>query len=152
MECWRITKARHAASAFDGEGARRNGGRWSSPGRRAIYTSESTALAMLEVLVHLGEAGALGSWVVIPATVPDDAIADAGKLPKNWKNYPAPPELQLLGDRWIDRASSLGLRVPSVIVEHELNILLNPEHPRFEEVKIGKPQSITFDERLLRFG
>lgn len=150
MECWRITKARFAASAFDGEGARRYGGRWNSPGTRMVYTSQSTALAMLEVLVHLGEAGALDSWVVIPAEVPADAVAEVGKLPSNWKNYPAPPELQLLGDRWIESGSSLALRVPSVVVEHEFNVLFNPAHARFKEVKIGKPRPISFDERLLR--
>jgi RES domain-containing protein len=150
MECWRITKARFAAHAFDGEGARRSGGRWNSPGTRMIYTAQSTALAMLEVLVHLGEAGALDAWVVIPADVPDDAIADAGKLPKNWKNYPAPPALQLLGDRWVAGGSSLALRVPSVLVEHEFNIVLNPIHPRFPEVTFGKLRPISFDDRLLR--
>ena len=32
MEGWRLLKTKHAAHAFDGEGARLYGGRWNSPG------------------------------------------------------------------------------------------------------------------------
>jgi hypothetical protein len=35
---WRIVKARYAGAAFDGEGARVVGGRWSSRGTPMIYT------------------------------------------------------------------------------------------------------------------
>ena len=31
-EAWRIVKARHAATAFSGEGAQKSGGRWNSRG------------------------------------------------------------------------------------------------------------------------
>jgi RES domain-containing protein len=39
ITAWRIVKARHTANAFDGEGARVEGGRWNSPG-----TSDSNYL------------------------------------------------------------------------------------------------------------
>jgi RES domain-containing protein len=47
-KAWQIVKTRYAASAFDGEGARRFGGRWSSKGVRVVYTAESVALAVLK--------------------------------------------------------------------------------------------------------
>ena len=50
---WRLVKARHAGRAIDGEGARRYGGRWNSPGTRMVYASESRALAALELLVYV---------------------------------------------------------------------------------------------------
>ncbi len=53
LSAWRIVKARHAAAAFDGEGARLNGGRWNSPGVRVVYVSVNKSLAALETLVHL---------------------------------------------------------------------------------------------------
>jgi RES domain-containing protein len=37
IEAWRIVKRRWAATAFDGEGARRFGGRWNAPGRPVVY-------------------------------------------------------------------------------------------------------------------
>jgi RES domain-containing protein len=53
MQLWRLVKTRYAAAAFDGEGARVNGGRWNSPGTRVAYASANSALAVLEVLVHM---------------------------------------------------------------------------------------------------
>jgi RES domain-containing protein len=38
---------------LSGEGARRVGGRFNPPGIAAVYTSESIALGVLEVLVYL---------------------------------------------------------------------------------------------------
>jgi RES domain-containing protein len=48
MLVYRIARA--AYSALDGEGARRSGGRWNSPGTPVVYTAGSRALAVLEVL------------------------------------------------------------------------------------------------------
>src|SRR5437016_2636134 len=54
ITAWRIVKARHATNAFDREGARLEGGRWNSAGTPVVCTSQSAALAALELLVHLG--------------------------------------------------------------------------------------------------
>ena len=54
MRLWRLTRAVHAD--LSGEGARRFGGRWNSPGRPLVYTAAEAALTVLEVLevrVHL---------------------------------------------------------------------------------------------------
>lgn len=55
MRAWRIVRWKHASSAFDGEGARLFGSRWTSPGVRVVFAAESRALAMLEMLAHLGD-------------------------------------------------------------------------------------------------
>ncbi|MGH9881348.1 MAG: RES family NAD+ phosphorylase, partial [Pyrinomonadaceae bacterium] len=44
ITAWRIFKTKHAAQAFDGEGARRSGGRWNSKGNRMVYTAEHYSL------------------------------------------------------------------------------------------------------------
>jgi hypothetical protein len=45
----------------------------------------------------------------------------------------------------------VALLVPSVHVPggEEMNVLLNPLHPRFAEVEIGRPAPYAFDARLL---
>lgn len=52
MRTWRLTTARHAHTAFTGEGARRYGGRWNAKGVPVVYTAGSLSLAMLEMLVQ----------------------------------------------------------------------------------------------------
>jgi RES domain-containing protein len=147
---WRIVKSRYAA-AFDGEGARLYGGRWNSPGTRMVYTSSSISLAVLEVLVYLQKANLLSSYSLISASF-DDAFVERlerSRLPDGWRTYPAPSELQRIGDEWVQSQGSAVLEVPSVIVERESNYLLNPAHPDFSSVVISEPEPFTFDERLL---
>ena len=60
------------ARSFDGEGAYRYGGRWSSPGTRLTYTSEHQSLAMLEYFVHLDADDAPPDLVLVTAEIPDD--------------------------------------------------------------------------------
>jgi RES domain-containing protein len=150
ITAWRIVKARHQANAFDGRGARFNGGRWNSPGSSVVYTAESAALAALELLVHLGRGPALRAYVLVACSFPATIVSrlDRSRLPANWRSYPAPPQLQLLGDEWLNGKASAVLHVPSVIIESESNYLLNPLHPDFASVAISKPEPFRFDVRL----
>ena len=65
VSAWRIVKQKHKRSALSGEGARRFGGRWNSPGVSVVYLAQSQALAALEMLVHLDAAELLRSYVII---------------------------------------------------------------------------------------
>ncbi len=147
---WRITKAKNATTAFDGEGARRAGGRWNSPGVAMIYTSESAALAALEMLVHIGKGGSLPAYVVIPCSFDESIVkhVDRVALPPGWRAYPAPPELQLIGNTWATTNETAVLRVPSAVIETEFNYLLNPNHLDFATIAPGLPQPFRFDLRL----
>jgi RES domain-containing protein len=51
----RVVKARHAQTAFSGEGACIAGGRWNRPGDAVVFASASLALAAMETFVHLGD-------------------------------------------------------------------------------------------------
>jgi RES domain-containing protein len=152
ITAWRIVKARHAAGAFDGEGARVEGGRWNSPGASVVYTSQSAALAALEMLVHLGRASILPAYVLIPCTF-DEALVtrlDRKRLPKHWRSYPAPPELQLIGDDWVKSDTSAVMEVPSAVIETDSNYLLSPQHRDFSAIRVMDPQPFEFDLRLLQ--
>ncbi len=151
IAAWRIVKAKHAPNAFDGEGARLSGGRWNSPGTRMIYTSSTAALAILEMLVHLNRALTLPSYVLIRCEFDDALVSniDRSLLPATWRSYPAPPQLQAIGDQWVKNGSSAVLRVPSAVIERESNYLLNPEHQTFARVKIFDPEPLALDLRLV---
>jgi RES domain-containing protein len=152
ITAWRIVKARHAAKAFDGEGARLEGGRWNSFGTPLVYTSESAALAALELLVHLGRGSILGAYVLIACTFEDTLVErlDPKRLPGNWRSYPAPPELQSIGDEWVRAASSAILQVPSAVIASDSNYLLNPRHRDFKAIQVMHPERFELDPRLLK--
>jgi RES domain-containing protein len=149
---WRIVKASHAASAFDGEGARVYGGRWNSPGHALVYTAENVSLAALELLVHLQESALLASYSLLSVRFPTALVRklESAELPANWNTYPAPLRLRELGDAWIASGEGAVLEVPSAVVPAEKNYLLNPAHPGFGRVTLGTPQRFSFDRRLAR--
>lgn len=145
---WRIVKAKHAATAFDGEGARRYGGRWNSAGTSVVYTSGSMALAALESLVHLNPP-VVFQFVAIPIDFDDALVQTPTALPVDWTEEPPPPATKRVGDLWVKEARSAVLELPSVIIPGEPNYLLNPAHPDFKRIVIGKPEPFSFDPRLL---
>jgi RES domain-containing protein len=152
MHLWRLVKTRYAKNAFDGEGARLHGGRWNSPGTRVAYASDSSALAVLEILVNLKDDSLLSAYSLVTATVPDKLVAglDRKLLPPNWKSSPVPPAVQAIGDVWSKNSTSLALRVPSAIVDHSYNILINPGHREFARIEIMTIDRYDFDRRFLR--
>jgi RES domain-containing protein len=140
-----------AATAFSGIGAARGGGRWNSRGTHVAYAALSRSLAELEVLVHIDRLRAPFDYVFVEADIPRDAIETVrvGRLPSDWRSMPPPPELRVIGDAWIRSQRSLALRVPSAVVPEEFNLLVNPTHPRFGELRVvGKPEPVVFDARL----
>jgi RES domain-containing protein len=151
VTAWRIVKKRHVSNAFDGEGARVNGGRWNSVGVPAVYTAGSISLAMLEMLVH-EEPPLVSSYGVIPVKF-DDALVEnlkVSSLPRNWNAYPAPAAVVRIGDDWLRSRRGAVLRVPSAIVASESNYLLNPVHKGFSAIVIGDPENLPIDSRLAR--
>lgn len=150
---WRIVKRRHAARAFDGEGARIHGGRWNFPGTPMVYLATTRALALLEILVHLGDEECLqASYVIVRVDYEAAWVRELPpkKLPLDWNQWPAGAATRALGDAWIGRADSLLLTVPSVIVPEERILLMNPRHPKSAQLKIGRPISLNVDPRLKR--
>jgi RES domain-containing protein len=151
---WRISKARYAippSSAFDGEGARRRGGRWSAPGHRVAYASANLALAALEYFVNLDPQDAPTDLVSVRVDIPDEIQVDrieSVSLPQNWQQHPYPTKLQDIGDLWLESRSSVCLLVPSVVIPEEYNFLVNPEHPAFNALAFHEATAFVFDPRM----
>ena len=73
---------------------------------------------------------------------------DPSQLPRDWRNYPAPFELARIGTEWALSLESLLLRVPSAVIQHEFNILINPMHPDLRSVTVIEREPFRYDERL----
>ena len=149
MPVWRLCRAVHAAEAFSGEGARRFGGRWNSRGVPVVYASTSLALAAIELFVHIEPNQAPGDLVYLSAELPEDEpmrVIEPARLPAGWQ---ADESLtRSLGDAWIQEAATLALRVPSVPIPPDWNVLINPRHPRAGEIRVDAPRPFVFDARM----
>ncbi len=151
IQAYRLVKRRQSATAFDGEGARRFGGRWNSKGQACIYLTSSISLGHLEIMVHINDYQILRQYAVLSLdleardmmVLPDDA------LPDDWREYPAPLSTAVIGNEWLAGRESAVLSVPSVIVPSERNYLLNPRHPRFTTITgTAREVEFSFDPRL----
>lgn len=152
---WRITPGRYADRAFDGEGARRYGGRWNHPGTALVYCSSTLSLAALEFFVNLEPLLAPRDLVAIPVEIPMDVSRselDVALLPPDWRSYPASERLQELGDGWVRSGESAVLFVPSAVIPGERNVLINPAHPDFPRIRIGRPEPFSYDPRMWKPG
>ena len=148
---WRIVTVRLAEAAFSGEGARLYGGRWNPKGVPLVYTAESQALAVLEILVQ--DEPLRARYVLIPAYIPDELAIDriaVDQLPPDWQSPDGRGELQKRGADWVRGGASAVLAVPSAVIPAETNYLLNPEHPDFARIGIGEPLELVTDLRLLK--
>jgi len=148
-------RAAYAHTPFDGEGAYRYGGRWSSPGTRLAYASEHQSLAMLEYFVHLDPQDAPEDLVLATADVPDSVsrqVITVKDLPRNWRETPAPPELAQTGDEFAKKGKKCVLVLPSALAVNENNWLINPGHPEFERIVVNPPGPLHYDARMFEPG
>jgi RES domain-containing protein len=116
-----------------------------------VYCSSTLALAELEILVHVDHSEAPDNLVSFRCTIPDGVHVeqlDVGDLPANWQRMPGPNDLKELAFDWFVNNRAVALRVPSVVVPTELNVLLNPAHPDFKKVRIDPPVPLLLDPRL----
>ncbi|HXR05784.1 MAG TPA: RES family NAD+ phosphorylase, partial [Candidatus Acidoferrum sp.] len=121
-----------------------------SRGVPVVYTSSTQSLAALESLVHLNPP-VLFSYVAIRITFVNALIevVPPKDLAPDWRGEPPPPSTKRIGDAWVRQARSAVLAVPSAIISGEPNFLLNPAHPDFKKILLGKSRRFAFDPRLL---
>jgi RES domain-containing protein len=154
---WRIATdtKNYEADDLTGEGAKTTGGRWNAPGDPLVYTSESQALACLETIVHLNAGGLPLNRYLVRVTIPAAIWARAqtetpASLPVGWDADPAGRASIRFGTEWLRTAKSALLRIPSVIVPDERNVLINPLHPDSKTIRAEKIRKFLYDPRLTK--
>ena len=151
VTAWRLVKARHAGNAFDGEGARRFGGRWNARGTPMVYLGGTLSLAALELFVHLSAGDARIEFVAIAVEIPGEVAINelrSQDLRADWRAEPPSDACKALGTEWAELGDTAVLEVPSVIVPREPNYLLNPRHPDHQHMIIHDPEPFGFDSRM----
>jgi RES domain-containing protein len=118
----------------------------------ALYCGASIAICALEKFVHVGQA-ALPPLVLVSVDIPDNCdILTPGihDLPTGWDELPTSASAQGLGRAWLERGEALAMRVPSVVLPEESNVIVNPLHPNYAQVKLTVVRPFTFDQRMYK--
>ena len=140
MKVWRIATSRHAGTVEDmlsGSGAARYGGRWNPKGMPAVYCSENSSLAVLEVLVNLARPSTLPSYRILDLEVPDGSIVAA----------PGPvADTRRAGAALL--SAHLAIAAPSFVNPLERNVVINPAHRDFDKIVPGTIRPFVFGRRL----
>jgi RES domain-containing protein len=69
-------------------------------------------------------------------------------LPANWKDFPHPPATQKVGNEFVRQNQYAVLFIPSAVTQGEYNVLLNPHHRDFAQIKICNIEKFPFDKRI----
>jgi RES domain-containing protein len=142
---WRIS----AFADLSGRGGLMANGRWHHAGQPVVYLADTPAGAMLEMLVHLeiDPEDVPDSFKLLRIELPKAASRKVLRdLPADWEN--ALSTTRTLGDQWLAAAQTLLLSVPSAIMPHTHNLLLNPLHGQASQLSF-EIEPLHFDKRLL---
>jgi len=124
---WRLDLPKHAATWDSGEGAYLVGGRWNSPGVRAVYAALDPATSILEVAVHKGMRTLdTVAHVLTSFEIPDPAtvhVVQPQDVPNpNWLRPGLPSAGQAaFGDELLARHGMF--IAPSVVSTHSWNVV-----------------------------
>ncbi|SNS37856.1 RES domain-containing protein [Sphingomonas laterariae] len=140
MLFWRISEY----AVLDGMGGMVAAGRWNERGRPIVYMADSSALAMLEVLVHLEVRMIPPPFQLLEIAVPDDIAVE--EAPAALLDTPA--ESAAWGSAWLAERRTALLRAPSIIAPGGFNWLLNPLHPDAAGAQVTRQARWPWDSRL----
>jgi len=147
---WRISNYLE----LSGQGGLRAAARWHNAGAPIVYTASSPASALVEMLVHLelGDVDHLpDSFLLLMIEIPDSiAIIDLDEKMLSAKWRMMEEETRSAGDAWLQESNSAVMSVPSAIVPHTKNYLINPSHPDAKKIKIRSYGHYPFDSRLFK--
>lgn len=156
MQAWRIgfcpTPVPSHARLLSGlaYGSTLENGRWHRQGEASVvYAGSSRALCQLEKRVHANGAQpreqALMRLELPPAA--ELLRAEDRGLAGAWMSHKA--LTQRLGIEWLLSMDSLVLSVPSFVEPMERNLLINPLHPQFGQIRVViERHPFRFDQRL----
>jgi RES domain-containing protein len=136
-----------------GKGAASKGARWNGVGEFATYASTTISLAAWETRAHLGKAARLPfNRFLVRIDVPDAVWAARVQVPKplpvGWNAIPEGMVSRSIGTNWLTSTSSVLLAVPSVIIEEEDNVVINPAHPQAKQLIATKVRLFRYDHRV----
>ena len=150
MEVYRLANTSYIP--LDGKGGLYGAGRWHSMGNLVTYAVSSRALAVLERFIHDADTLSVPNLQMLTIHIPDHMSFDQRfekDLPKGWDTTENGQQQvsQSIGTAFLKKLAHPYLKVPSAIVSHEYNYILNPLHPDANEIKVISTCSYQYDPR-----
>jgi RES domain-containing protein len=104
--------------------------------------------------VHLGRVASKLPFnrILVRIDIPQ-AIWDARQsvqrpLPVGWNAVPEGLVSRSIGSTWLASGATALLAVPSVVVEEEDNVLINPAHPDARKLTVNRVRQFLYDHRI----
>lgn len=144
MIVYRLSHPQYADD-FTGMGSFLHGGRWNSVGKRVLYTSQTSSLAILEVIVHL-KGATIPPYQMVEMEISPDKIYEPKSIKPQSMNQ---AETRQIGDHWIDLSEFPVMKVPSIVNSMEDNYLLNPLNAELS-IEVRSSDFFMMDDRLIR--
>lgn len=142
MRIWRISNY----ADLSGIGGSYKAGRWNQIGTPIVYCAEHSALAMLEMLVHVDAEDLPERYQLLEIKVPDAVVSFTPDLPDDWRDDQR--ATRDLFEAFCAEAGSPVMTVPSVIMPHAFNHLINPRHPEAHTISIKSAIEHPLDPRF----
>ena len=137
---YRIVHKQYQDNPFSGKGGLYNKSRWASRGQLVSYAADHLATATLEKLTGVQRAGLMTEMV---------AVLSKDDLPRDWDELPAADATRDIGDAWLEAQDSVVLRVPSVVLPHSYNYVVNATHPNRSALRVIEVTPLLLDNRVL---
>lgn len=151
MIAYRIAREKYI-NDLSGYGAYLYDARWTLAGTYALYTAAHKSLAYVEYFARHFERD---TWppdlhlasieISIPSEIKE---VPPSELPETWDRLEYQIECQRVVKRYFKQAV-LGIKLPSVFVPGEYNIICNPRHSYFNAaVKVVNVEKLELDKRF----
>ena len=156
VHLWRVASdtPSWAADDMSGKGAASKGARWNHPGELVTYAATSISLAAWETRAHFGRGTTL-PWnrFLVRIDVPDETwavreVLDRPSWPVGWDAIPEGLVSRNLGSTWLKSGRTALLTIPSVIIDEEDNVMVNPAHPDGAPIRATKVRRFLYDHRV----
>ncbi|CAN7508180.1 RES family NAD+ phosphorylase [Rhizobium sp. LjRoot254] len=141
---WRIS----AHADLSGRGGLLSDGRWHKQGIPVVYCSDHPATALLEIIVHIDPEEMASTYQVLKIFCPDDLPTYIANEPKN--KLDSSDFTRALGSMVLGGGQYCLLDVPSIVMPLARNILINPDHPAADRIRIEEKHLLPFDQRLFK--
>lgn len=155
VHLWRVASDTPSWTADDmsGKSAASKGARWNHPGELVTYAATSISLAAWETRAHFGRGTKL-PWnrFLVRIDLPDETWAAREVLGRplevGWDAIPEGLESRNLGSSWLKSGRTALLTMPSVIIDEEDIVMVNPAHPDCPRIRATKLRRFLYDHRV----